>query len=83
MIVDTTNTNNQNEETEIMHEQPPAYEHPPGYEEINSLKIDMSPNRSRLQSSYKQRDSRSKYVQCTVLHILNLSIKVHLELFFL
>lgn len=62
LTVDTTSSNNQNEENEVMHEQPPAYEHPPDYDEASSLKIDLSPNRSSLQSSYKRSDSRSRYI---------------------
>lgn len=60
ILTDNNNTN-QPEENEAAQEMPPAYEHPPDYDEASSLKMDIHSRRSsRMESSRKRRRSRSR-----------------------
>lgn len=59
-FVDNT-TNGQIDQNDESSEQPPAYEHPPDYDEASSNKFDNSSrSSSRLQSNRKRSRSRSR-----------------------
>lgn len=60
-IIDN-NANEHTEENDAALEMPPAYEHPPDYDEASSVKINMNSRRSsRADGNRKRRRSRSRY----------------------